>query len=97
MAVAGDRVNIDRRDDAPGWHWCKHASSGLAGWTPEAFLDFEAGRSTAVLWRAYSAMELTVVEGQAVTVLDTVAGWSWCDAGNGAAGWVPSDRLTLAG
>ena len=97
VGAAGDRVKVGRQDEeAPSWHWCEHTSSGLVGWVPETVLNFEAGQSAAVLRCCYSAMELTVVEGQIVTVLEAMDGWSWCDAGNDGAGWVPSDKLILS-
>jgi hypothetical protein len=45
MGKAGDAVIVGRRDEeAPGWIWCEHATSGLAGCVPEVFLDVTAIR-----------------------------------------------------
>jgi hypothetical protein len=94
--AAGDAVKIGRQDDeAPGWVWCEHAGSGLEGWVPESFIERGEGQ-TGVLRRDYSAMELSVFAGQTVKTFETVAGWTWCAATSGDAGWVPTHKLEMS-
>ena len=93
VGTAGDAVKVGRRDDdAPGWIWCEHLVSGLAGWVPEAFLE-RGNEQVAVLRRDYSAMELSVSVGQTLIIFETVAGWTWCVSTEGDAGWVPTHNL----
>jgi hypothetical protein len=61
---------------------------------PEAFLE-RRHEQTAVLRRNYSAMELTVIVGQIVTMIETVAGWTWCVSTGGDGGWVPTHKLEI--
>ncbi|WP_048880628.1 SH3 domain-containing protein [Acidocella aminolytica] len=97
FGTVGDVVKIVRReDDEPGWMWCEHSASGLAGWVPEAFLEREDEHSAATLRRNYSAMELTVVVGQSLMMFETVAGWTWCASAEGDAGWVPNHKLATS-
>jgi len=93
IGAAGDAVKLGRHDDdAPGWVWCEHSVSGLAGWVPEAFLE-HGNEQAAILRRDYSAMELSVVVGQSLEIFETVAGWTWCASTEGDAGWVPTHKL----
>ena len=95
MGSAGDLVKIVRRDDdAPGWIWCAHAVSGLAGWVPEAFLGC-GDQPAAVLRRDYSAMELSVFVGQTLQTFESVAGWTWSVSTAGDGGWVPTHKLEI--
>ncbi len=97
VARAGDRARLGRRDDeTPGWIWVEHQTTGLAGWAPEAFLDRDDAGGTAVFNRNDDAIELTVEAGQTVEAGETMAGWTWCRARDGQAGWVPSSRLAPA-
>ncbi|MEO0562312.1 MAG: SH3 domain-containing protein [Chloroflexota bacterium] len=87
--TAGETVTITRRDlwdDQHLWLWCI-APSGKAGWVPAAYLDSEG--PTATISRDYSALELTVTEGETVTRYETQSGWAWCENARGEAGWVP--------
>jgi hypothetical protein len=93
IGTAGDTVKIvPRDDDEPGWIWCEHLVSGLAGWVPQAFLE-RSSEQAAVLCRDYSAMELSVSVGQTLIIFETVAGWTWCVSTVGDAGWVPAHNL----
>jgi hypothetical protein len=91
----GDRVSVVRRDDEwPGFVWCI-ATDGGEGWVPEELLKFRAP-SEATATAPYDARELTVVVGERVQTFDSLAGWTWCEATDGRAGWVP-DRCLADG
>jgi len=96
--IAGNKddalTHSRREDDEPGWKWCKHGITGLSGWVPEAFIDLHG--SQAILNRDYNALELSVPIGESLTVTQSVAGWSHCIRADGAAGWVPSNKLVPA-
>jgi hypothetical protein len=86
---AGDHVTITKRDLWDGqheWLWCI-ASTGREGWVPAAYLDSQNNKGLAL--RDYCAMELSVTEGEIVTILDEESGWYWCKNGAGMEGWVP--------
>jgi uncharacterized protein YgiM (DUF1202 family) len=46
-----------------------------------------------ILQRPYTATELSVEEGEAVTVLLTESGWAWATNESGESGWVPLEHL----
>ena len=46
-----------------------------------------------VLQRDYTATELTVEEGETVTVLLMESGWGWATNESGQSGWVPLTHL----
>ena len=87
--AAGDGVTITQRELWDGvhvWLWCI-GPTGKAGWVPERYLQVDGEQGQAV--REYSAWELTVSEGQTLTVLDEDGGWAGCEAASGERGWVP--------
>jgi hypothetical protein len=84
----GDAVTVGRRDDEyPGWIWCK-AASGKSGWVPESWMEINEG--TGKMLRDYSARELTVCEGNNLTMIMTESGWYYCESDSGARGWIPA-------
>lgn len=92
---AGDVVmpDFDRPTDIPGWVWCT-ARDGRGGWTPTAWLVCKDGG-----WhieRDFNAIELTVVPGEVLEVLDRVSGFLWVRRGDGETGWVPCDHVGRA-
>ncbi len=94
-ARAGDRGRITRRDgDAPGWVWVEHEVSGRVGWTPLVFLRRLDRTARVVFTRDYDALELSVAAGEVVSAGETVDGWTWCEADDGDAGWVPARLFT---
>ena len=46
-----------------------------------------------VLQRDYTATELSVDEGETVTVLLMESGWGWASNESGRSGWVPLEYL----
>ncbi len=91
---AGDEVQVGRGDDAwPGWRWCS-ARDGRRGWVHESLFELDSSGSRASMRRDFSATELTVQPGEALTVLDEVGGWLLCEAQTGVTGWVPATHVT---
>jgi len=78
--------------DFLGWLWCR-GPDGREGWVPEAWLarDGEAWR----LLRDYSALELTLAEGQRVELLFSESGFLQVRTEAGEEGWVPDAVLRL--
>ncbi len=90
---AGDEVRVEREDEeAPDWWWCVHPD-GRSGWVPEGY--FTRGGSVGVAQRDYSAVELTVEEGEEVALGELVNGWYWVTNAAGERGWVPAAHLEL--
>ena len=80
-------------EDWPGWHWCE-AADGEKRWIPTEFLKVRGARG--VLNRAYESTELTVQQGDKLTVLEITAGWAWCRTVDGNLGWLPVENLKTA-
>ena len=87
----GEGLQVEERDSEwPGWLWCV-SPSGKAGWVPSAWL--ERSGSTALAIRSYSALELSVAEGQVLEGAGIESGWVWATDSEGRQGWIPLDCL----
>lgn len=92
--AAGDTLTVVKGDlEWPEFVWCV-AADGREGWVPRSFVDATVVPARAR--RAYDARELTVRVGDAVRVLESIGGWSWCALGN-RSGWIPDRSLAPAG
>jgi len=88
----GDKLTTGKPDpDHPGWIWCVNAE-GKSGWVPKEFLKIESTQATTL--RDYDAKELTVGQGELVTVIEAISGWSWCETDDKRRGWMPTKCLT---
>jgi Variant SH3 domain len=98
LLKVGQVVQIDREDDEyPGWYWCED-SLGHTGWVWGGFLalpEHLPGKGHTTV--AYSAVELSVLKGEALTVLYTAGGWAWCRTHATAPeeGWLPETILQI--
>jgi hypothetical protein len=95
--VNGDRVSLGERElwnDQHLWIWCTN-NAGKSGWVPDAFLDIDGDDQHATANRDYDAIELTVSEGESVTLLEQTHGWVWVRGEHGAQGWVPVDHIEV--
>lgn len=88
----GEVVQLGARDtEWPAFAWVTTAD-GNAGWAPGDWLEPLAdGRARAL--RDYTARELDVGAGSAVTLLHALGGWWWCRRDDGHDGWVPDTHL----
>lgn len=90
---AGERVRLGIRAETwPGWRFCT-AQNGQEGWIHEVYLD-TLGADEALLREPYSSRELSLDEGDRVTVYRAVGGWLWVQVPQGAWGWVPEEQVT---
>lgn len=90
---AGEAVRITKRDmwnDQHLWVWCINAA-GNEGWVHESFVEIQGDHGTAR--RDYNALELTVSEGEIVTLLEAVGGWYWAENVAGERGWIPTEHV----
>jgi hypothetical protein len=88
----GDKVSLGKRDsDYPGWVWATSSVSGKSGWVPEQLLKTRGDEGEAL--RDYSAKELSVEEGDIVTVLEELLGWARIESSSGEVGWIPARHL----
>lgn len=94
-ARRGEPLAVSQRESEwPGWVRCT-APSGKSGWVPESWVArLEAG--TCTMKRDYSASELSVDEGEEVTVTILESGWAWVTSQSGRSGWVPFEHLVRA-
>ena len=89
--AAGAVVRVERNDpEFPGWWWCC-ASDGRSGWVPTPLLDPTPVAGTlARLRQGYSARELSVQQGEQVSIVSEHAGWLLVRTAAGTTGWIPA-------
>jgi hypothetical protein len=95
--VSGERVELGKRElwnDQYLWIWCTNAA-GKSGWVPDSYLDIRAENQQATARRDYDAIELTVHEGDRLTLFEATHGWVWVRNAQRAAGWVPVDHIKV--
>jgi uncharacterized protein YgiM (DUF1202 family) len=86
---AGERVTIAKRDmwdDEHLWLW-GISKSGKQGWIPATILCVDG--DTGIVEQDYSASELSIAVGEAVTIHHENSGWYWCENAVGERGWIP--------
>ena len=89
---SGDVVSVgERGSEWDGWLWCT-GPGGREGWIPAEFLARRAGEW--ICLADYSAVELSIAEGETVRSHESVAGWEWCEKPSGEKGWIPSENLS---
>lgn len=87
----GQRLRWEPREcEWPGWIWCT-TEGGESRWVPEHWVKKEG--ECCVLQRQYTATELSVDEGETVTVLLMESGWGWATNESGESGWVPLEHI----
>ncbi len=85
---AGDSLAVGHRNlQHPAFVWSA-TEDGHHGWVPEDYIEILSGRD-AVARRDYDSTHLTVIEGEALGVLDQVGDYLLCRNAAGVAGWVP--------
>ena len=89
----GEEVAIARKkSEWPGWIWCTN-SEGKSCWAPESILRISGDK--AVVLSNYCSTELTVVEGEELSILDEESGWFWCLTRDDREGWVPGENVEI--
>jgi hypothetical protein len=89
----GERLRWEPREcESPGWIWCT-TDGGESRWVPENLVEKEG--EYCVLQRPYTATELSVEEGETVTVEFVESGWAWATNESGQSGWVALDHLAF--
>lgn len=93
---AGAVVRVEHEDPQfPGWWWCC-APDGRCGWVPSTLLDPTPRPGTAARLRQdYSARELSVQQGEQVSILSEHAGWLFVRTATGVSGWIPANHVNL--
>lgn len=76
-----------RQNPAWMWVWCEDAR-GKSGWVPTSYVE-RRGEGIGSGLRDYSAVELSVLAGELLTVEDEEAGWLLCVTEDGRRGWIP--------
>jgi len=92
MVVRMPRRNTRRRPRSTRlwWIWCT-TDEGESRWVPENWIEKEGEQC--VLLRPYTATELSVEEGETVTVEFEESSWGWATNESGQNGWVPLECL----
>ena len=91
---AGDRLIVGANDTEWPAFVCCTGPDGRSGWTPDRLI--ERDRAGGVARADYSALELTVVAGETVTILEEEGGWIRVTNSAGATGWVPVEHFSPA-
>ncbi len=83
---------VDFWNDNPDWVWiwCTDPR-GKSGWVPKNRIHRDGNIATTS--SAYSALELTVVEGDVLEVKEEESGWLWCVDQQRKCGWVPLEHV----
>ncbi|MDD5087280.1 MAG: SH3 domain-containing protein [bacterium] len=90
-ASKGEALALGKHDDEfPGWIWCTDPR-GKSSWTPESYLEIHGDH--AILLRDYDARELTVNEGDILSVECEESGWLLCTTDSGEHGWIPKRAI----
>ncbi|PLX16264.1 MAG: hypothetical protein C0601_10650 [Candidatus Muiribacterium halophilum] len=88
IAKEGDTFKMKRKKaEWKGWKWCIRNEDGARGWIPEVYIKIDGGNAT--LKQDYDATELTVKQGDKLTILTEAAGWYYCSNKEKEKGWVP--------
>ena len=84
---AGEPIVIGHEDpEWPGWRWCTDPR-GKSGWTPSQYLD------SSTILHDFTARELTIEQGDRVTLLHELNGWYWAKHDDGREGWIPATHI----
>lgn len=91
---SGDIVYIG--EESPKYRgWVRvRVPDGRKTWAPEAYVRGDEGEEGVALVD-YDARELKTQEGEVVTMLLEVRGWTWVRTADGREGWVPIDTLEI--
>jgi hypothetical protein len=91
---AGDIVYIGEESTKyPGWVRVR-VPDGRKTWAPEAYVrGREGGEGMALV--DYDARELKVADGEIVTMLLEIRGWTWVRTRDGREGWLPIETLEI--
>jgi len=89
----GQRLRREPREcEWPGWIWCT-TEGGKSRWVPGSWVQKDGEHC--LPRRDYTATELSVEEGETVTVLLVESGWAWATNESGQSGWVALDHLAF--
>lgn len=88
----GDRIEVIRKNDGKyrDWYWCRD-SEGIETWVPETLLEING--KDGFLKSDYTSWELTVSEGEIISVNFETGGWAFCTNAEGEEGWVPIENM----
>jgi hypothetical protein len=91
---AGDIVYIG--EESPKYRgWVRvRVPDGRKTWAPEAYVRGREGEEGMALVD-YDARELKVAEGEVVTMLLEMRGWTWVRTRDGREGWLPMETLEM--
>ena len=91
---AGEEVAIDNTKvtDISGWVWCT-SLAGKSGWVPKAYIDQRGKR--AFMRCDYDAIELTINEGDILSIHKSESDFCWVSDASGHKGWVPSSHIEI--
>ena len=86
----GQQVTVGVEDETfRGWKWCR-ASDGREGWVPVEIISAEGSKG--VMLESYSAVELSVISGEIVTVELERPDWLLVRSRD-KKGWIPASHV----
>ena len=88
---AGDTITLfEKESEWPGWSWFK-TEKGEEGWIPLEYFSKEENKG--IVTADYTTREFTVNEGDLFEFIKGAGGWSFCNAPDNEAGWIPDECL----
>ena len=90
--AVSERTSVWENNPAWIWVWCTD-QRGKSGWVPKTLIQMDADGQTGTTHAAYHARELTVTDGQELTITYEESGWFWCCDQQGRCGWVPLSHV----
>ena len=92
---AGDIVTLGEEEKEEKWKgWIRAYTKDNEGWIPlQIVKNSEDGKKGTVL-EYYTAKEIDVNEGDNITVMKKLNGWSWIRLeSTGEEGWIPDENI----
>jgi 8-oxo-dGTP pyrophosphatase MutT (NUDIX family) len=96
VVSVGEEVTVGREDtEWVGWLWCTSAA-GKSGWVPKRYIEPASEGDKGRILVDYTAAELPVQTGEALTLHHEESGWYWATNAAGEQGWVPATHVELS-
>lgn len=91
----GDIVKLGEEEMEEKWKgWIWSISIDNEGWIPKQIIEISRNGKRGTVKEFYTAKELNVSEGDVVTILKTLNGWSWVrENKTGEEGWIPDENI----
>ena len=92
---AGDVVTLGEEEKKEKWKgWIRALTDENEGWIPLQIIIISEDGKTGTVTEYYSAKEIDVNEGDSITLIKKLNGWSWIKLeSTGEEGWIPDEII----